>query len=197
MVNTNIVMAPSPRQPLSGHGVQRITGIMRLSRAKSKFKIATTNISTMNGKEEVVEVMKTRNLSVLRLCETRTKGNGERVLHGDYKLFFSGRDDGRHGIGAVLVPEIASERMVTISVCTRFRKFSLFQIHAPQSGRPVQEKDQFYNMLQNTIVVVKYKEYLIVCGDYNGHIGLDGRNVENMIRAFSASDRNVKRGKSD
>ena len=113
------------------------------------------------------------------------------------------KNNGRHGIGAALAPEIApyvevqhaSKRMVTISVWTRFRKFSLFQIYAPQSGRPVQEKEQFYNMLQNTIDVVKYREYLIVCGDYNGHIGLDGRNVENMIRAFSASDRNVKGGR--
>jgi len=41
----------------------------------------------MNGKEEdVVEALKARDFSVLGLCETRVKGNGERVLHGDYKL---------------------------------------------------------------------------------------------------------------
>ena len=68
------------------------------------------------------------------IIQTRIKGNGERVLHGDYKLFFSGRDDTRHGVGVVLAPEIApyveevqhvSERIVTISVWIRFRKFSL------------------------------------------------------------------------
>jgi len=48
------------------------------------------NISTMNGKEEdVVEVLKARDFSILGRCETRIKGNGERVLHGDYKLVFS------------------------------------------------------------------------------------------------------------
>jgi len=57
------------------------------SKAKPTFKIATINISTMNGKEEdVVEALKARDFSVLGLCETRVKGNGERVLHGDYKL---------------------------------------------------------------------------------------------------------------
>jgi len=69
------------------------------SRAKQTFKIATMNISTMNGKEEdVVEALKARDFSVLGLCETRVKGNGERVLHGDYKLIFSKRADGRHGV---------------------------------------------------------------------------------------------------
>ena len=50
----------------------------------------------------MVEVMREINLSVLGLCETRIKGNGETELHGDYKLIFSGRDDGRHGVGVVV-----------------------------------------------------------------------------------------------
>ena len=65
------------------------------------------NISTMNGKEEdVVEVLKARYFSVLGLCERRIKGNGERVLHGAYKLVFSRRADGRHGVAVVIATEI-------------------------------------------------------------------------------------------
>jgi len=53
----------------------------------------------MNGKEEdVVEVLKAIEFGVLGLCETIIKGNGERLLHGDYKLIFSKRADGRHGV---------------------------------------------------------------------------------------------------
>ena len=100
MVNSNTVIATSPRQPLSRQGVRRITGIMNASnRAMPKSKIAIINISTTNGKKkEVVEIMKARNLSVLGFCETRIKRNRDKVLHGNYKLIFSGRDDGRHGV---------------------------------------------------------------------------------------------------
>ena len=112
------------------------------SRAKPTFKIATINISNMNVKEEdVVEVLKARDFSILVLCERRIKGNGERVLHGDYKIVFSRRGDIRHGVGVVVAPEIAlyvvevqhvSERKVVISVWSRYRKFNLMQIYASQ-----------------------------------------------------------------
>ena len=62
-------------------------------------KIVIINIYNINGKKkEMVEIMKARNLSVLGFCETRIKGNRDIVLHGNYKLIFSGRDDGRHGV---------------------------------------------------------------------------------------------------
>ena len=62
-------------------------------------------------------------------------------MHGDYKLVFSRRADGRHGVGVVVAPEIApyvvevqhvSERKVAISVWSRYRKFNLMQIYASQ-----------------------------------------------------------------
>ena len=66
------------------------------------------NISTMNGKEEdVVEVLKARYFSILGRCETRIKGNREILLHGDYKIIFSRRDDSRHVGGVVIAPDIA------------------------------------------------------------------------------------------
>ena len=200
MVNTTI-MAPSTRQPC-GQGVRRISGTMNLSKGKSKSKIATINISTIRGKEEeIVEIMKSRKLTVLGLCETRMKGNGEKMLHEDYKLIFSGREDGRHGVGVVLAPEIApyveeiqqvSERIVCVSVKTKMVTFSLIQVYAPQSGRPAHEKDSFYQMLQDATDVIKYKEKLIVCGDFNGHIGCERNNIRNIVGAFSIGDRNAE-----
>jgi len=47
-------------------------------------------------------------------------------------------------------------------------------------------------MLQNTTNIVKYKENLIVFGDYNIHIGFDRRNLENVIGTFRVSDRKTK-----
>ena len=201
MANTSETTAPSTRQPLGGQGVLRISGaMMNKSRNTTKFKIAIINISTLRGKEEeVVEIMKSKSLAVLGLSETRIKGSGEKTLHGNYKLIYSGKEDGRHGVGVVLSPELApyvekldhvSERILSVSVKTKLVAFTLIQVYAPQRGRPVQEKDHFYQELQAATDAAKYKEKLIVCGDYNGHVGCDRNHVDSVVGAFSVGDRN-------
>ena len=201
MANTNETMAPSPRQPLNGQGVLRISGVMNSkSRKASKLKIAIINISTMRGKEEeLVDIMKNKNLSIVGLSKIRIKGSGEKILHENYKLIYSGQNDERHGVGVVLSPELApyvekadnvSERILSISIKTRSAAYSLIQVYAPQSGRPTQEKDKFYQDLQDTTDTVRYKEKLIVCGDFNGHVGCGRDNVETVVGAFGIGDRN-------
>ena len=169
MANTNETTAPSPRQPLNGQGVLSISGVMNSkSRKASKLKIAIINISTMRGKEEeLVDIMKQKNLIIVVLSEIRIKASGEKILHENYKLIYSGQNDGRHGVGVVLSPELApyvekadnvSERILSISIKTRLAAFSLIQVYAPQSGRPTQEKDKFYQDLQDTTDTVRYKK---------------------------------------
>ena len=53
------------------------------------------NVAKLRGKEEeMVELMKLRQLSVLGLSETRMKGCGDRIIHGGYRLIYSGEDMG-------------------------------------------------------------------------------------------------------
>lgn len=42
-------------------------------------------------------------------------------------------------------------------------EFSLIQVYTPQSGRLTQEKDCFYQNLQDTVDTLKCKDKLIVC----------------------------------
>ena len=113
-----VEMAPSPQQLLNEQGVLRITGFRRYktgnnfnSQKKLKvsyLRIATINIATARGKEEeMIEVMKSRRLDVLGLAETRLKGNGDQIIHGNCKMIYSGNDDGRHGVGIILSPKLA------------------------------------------------------------------------------------------
>ena len=201
MANTTEATVPSTRQPLNGQGVLRISGAVNYeSRRANKLKIAIINIATMRGKEEeLVDIMERSGLGAVGLSETRIKGNGEKILHGNYKLFYSGKDDGRHGVGVVLKPELApyvekvdriSERIISISVKTKKFTFNLIQVYAPQRGRPEQEKEHFYEDLQNATDTARYKEKLIVAGDFNGHIGCQRNQVESVIGAFSVGDRN-------
>ena len=206
MANTTETTAPSPRQPLNGQGVLRISGVMNSeSRKTKKSKIAIINISTIRGKEEeVVDIMKSRGLSIIGLSETRLRGSGEKILHENYKLIYSGKEDGRHGVGIILAPELApyvekvdciSERIISLSIKTKTVAFSVIQVYAPQRGRPSQEKDQFYQDLQDATDTARYKEKLIVCGDFNGHIGCERNHVETVVGAFGLGDRNEEGGR--
>ena len=66
-------------------------------------------------------------------------------------------------------------------------------MYAPQRGRPSQEKDQFYQDLQDATDTARYKEKIIVCGDFNGHTGCKRNHVETVVGAFGLGDRNEGR----
>ena len=64
-----------------------------------------------------------------------------------------------------------TERIFSISINTKLLIFTLIQVYATQIGKPSLEKDQFCQDLQDITDTAGYKEKLIVCRDYNGHIG--------------------------
>ena len=59
----------------------------------------------MRGKEEeIVDIMKENDLSIVGLSGTRMRGTGEKLLHENYKLIYSGKEDRMHGVGISLAP---------------------------------------------------------------------------------------------
>ena len=48
-------------------------------------------------------------------------------------------------------------------------KVIVVTVYAPQQGRPEEEKEQFYQKLQQEIDSVRTDEEVIVMGDLNGH----------------------------
>ena len=98
----------------------------------------------------------------------------------------------------MLSPELAdrvdstnfkSERVLNITLKLKSRNISIIQIYAPQQGRPNNEKEAFYDELQSVVDVSKYRENLIIIGDWNGHVGTDRLGVENIIGSFGVGER--------
>ena len=92
----------------------------------------------------MVEVMKERKIVIIGLCETRHRGSGDMKVHNDYRLFYGGSDDGRHGVGFLVVPEVAryidtvvrvDNSIISISLRLEEEGISVVQIYAPQQGR--------------------------------------------------------------
>ena len=60
----------------------------KLSKGRSLFiRVGTLNIGTMTGRgRELADLMKQRNVDILRLQETKWKGNKARNIEGGCKL---------------------------------------------------------------------------------------------------------------
>ena len=98
-------MALSPKQPLNRQRVGRIPGFMLTTEnvpgnvPEPNIRIGAINVATLRDKEEeVVEMMKARRLDILGMAETRLRRNGDRTIHEDYRLIFSGKEEGKQGV---------------------------------------------------------------------------------------------------
>ena len=171
-----------------------------ISKNKEQMRIATLNISTLRDKEEeMIEIMRERKLDILGLCETRLVGSGQKTLHENYKMIYKGREDGHYGVAFIISPalservdsvDLRSERIIAITMKLQNMNIGLVQLYAPQTGRPMEEKEQFYNTLQDVIENNKYRQNIIMMGDWNGHVGVNREGYEGVLGAYGIGDRN-------
>ena len=160
----------------------------------------TINIGTLKDKAEIVHSMTQRNLHILGLAETRFRGSGQRRLHDDYELFYSGDNlNTRHGVAIILHPEInrlvekviyINNRIIAITLNFKSYKISFIQAYAPQQGRPQEEKEIFFEQLQDTFDSLPTDSEIIIIGDLNGHVG--NTKVENVIGDFGVGEKNAE-----
>ena len=133
------------------------------------------------------------------LCETRMKGNGRSIVHDDFVLLHSGTDTTRHGVAFLVTLEIGdkisdvqyvNERMIGMSVKVGNSYIDLVQVYAPQQGRPLDEKEAFYEELQDLADKMPHRQNLMIIGDLNGHVGNDRQGCETVIGGFGIGGRN-------
>jgi exonuclease III len=154
----------------------------------------------MHGKtEEIVEMMKRRNLDILGVSETREKISRKETLHGNYTFIGSGMISGKYGVGIIVRDGLAqciskydqvNGRILRITLKTKTQKLTIIQVYAPQQGRPKEEKEAFYNALQDVRDKCGTDENVIIMGDLNGHVGIAREGYESCLGHFGIGDRN-------
>lgn len=98
---------------------------------------------------------------MLGTCETKLKKNGQKKLHNDYMLHYSGNEGTmRHGLAIIFDPiyenyiediEYINERIIATTLKIKGQRRNYIQTYAPQHRRPFQEKFTFYEQLQTTL----------------------------------------------
>ena len=57
---------------------------------------------------------------------------------------------------------------------------NIFSVYAPQTGLSTEEKDSFYSSLLTNVSAVPSTEYLMLRGDFNGHVGRDTEGFDRI-----------------
>ena len=163
--------------------------------------IATINIGTLNDKEEeVVQLIQDKKIKLIGLAETRTKGKGRKTLHNNYEIVYSGEQNStRNGVAIVMEPSFAkhiekidyvSGRIVAVTLNINGHRTSFIQAYAPQQGRSIQEKLDFYEDLERTFDRTPADSDKIIMGDLNGHVG--NTEIEDVVGHFGIGEKNME-----
>ena len=116
---------------------------------------------TGRGKEPA-DMMKRRNVDILRLQETKWKGSKARNIGGRCKLFCTGADERKYGIGIVVREDLAESVLEVKKVSDRLMamkleiKGSILNIHVvsaydPQVNNSMEKKNDFWEDLDGLI----------------------------------------------
>ena len=116
-----------------------------------------------------------------------------------FKLFWIGNQAGTGGIGIFLaerwidkVYDITrlSDRAMILKLCLNKSIITMLCVYAPQVGLNLSFKDEFYDNLHSAMLQINIQETLLVCGDFNSHVGNAPDGFEGVYEACSYGEKN-------
>ena len=169
---------------------------------KNSVNIGTWNVQTLRDTGKfllLLEELKSLNMNITGLCEIRWSGEGK-YTSGDHTIVYKGNNIGAFGVAIVLDKKYGgaissfntiSDRIVTVKLKTKPVNLNIIQVYAPQSGRPDEEVESFYNDLQSARDKIPKREICIVMGDLNAKVG-EGEDPECGIGPYGHDRRNAR-----
>jgi exonuclease III len=138
------------------------------------------------------------NIDIAALSETRVLGEtsfAENYEGGGYTFFLMGKPEGEkcyHGVGFAirsrLLPSLQNkhptginERLMTMSLPLDSCTLTIISAYAPTLARPLEEKECFYDTLNETIKAVPSSHKLLLMGDFNARVGVDYMSWANVL----------------
>ena len=134
-------------------------------KSEQRIKLGTIKLATLKRKEEeLIEVMKMRDLCILALVGTGLNGKGDRTIYENYRLMYSGGEGSRYGVGCPVSDNLASYVQKINCVSERLigkdmklgTGVSLLQVYAPQQGSKEEQ------LLKKKSFTDSYKKLLIM-----------------------------------
>ena len=131
--------------------------------------------------QEIRNEMTAYKIDITALQEIRWQGQG-RTDKPDYTLLYSGSEEktGQPGTGfmmntamkeCLLEFEPQSNRICKIRLKGKFRNVTVISAHAPMNEKDEQEKESFYENLEDVYNRIPRYDTVIINGDFNAKIG--------------------------
>ena len=165
------------------------------------LRIGTSNVGSMTGRgREVAAMMEKRQLDILCVQETKWKGSKAKDLGGGYKLYYHGCERNKNGIGIILsasltedVEEVKriSDRIMQMKIDYKGCMLNIISAYAPQTGCDEEEKDRFWEEMDNTMVSIPIEERVVIGADLNGHVGEGNTGCEDVMGIHGFGNRNA------
>ena len=83
-------------------------------------------------------------------------------------------------IDSVVEVRQMSEHVMVLRLAIGKSVLNIVSVYAPQVGRAIEEKGEFYILLEKVLKDVGENEKLIVCGDMNGYVGAGADGFEGV-----------------
>ncbi|XP_068203673.1 craniofacial development protein 2-like [Palaemon carinicauda] len=151
--------------------------------SEKRMRMATLNVGTMTGKgRELVDLMERRKIGALCVQESRWKGNNARELGEGCKLYYSGVNmGGRNGVGIILSKELKenligvnrkNDRIMSSKLGLGATIVNVVCAYAQQTGCTEEEKDTFWEEMDEELGIIPARGRVIRGGDLNSHLEL-------------------------
>ena len=164
------------------------------------MRVGTLNIGTMTRRgRELADMMEQRNVDILCLQETKWKGIKARNIGGGCKLFYNEADGRKNGIWIVVREELAesvlevkrvSDRLMAMKLEVKGSILNIVSMYAPQVNNSMEEKNDFWEDLNELIESISKKERTVLSADLNGHVGKGNIGDEEIMGRYGAGTRN-------
>ena len=106
-----------------------------------------------------------------------------------FEFLWSGGCKAKNGVG-VIVPnwligklvgvERFNDRVMKVNIVTGDVVWEVVSCYCPQAGRSVNEKEEFYELMDKVVT----SEKVLVGGDFNGHVGSDMSGLREVHGGF-------------
>ena len=188
---------------------------MRNHKKRPTLKLGTWNVRTMmtghsDNLQEIEDSRKTAvinnelrrlNVDIASLQETRLADSGT-IKEKDYTFFWQGkREEERreYGVGFAVKNQLLGmtepgsngcERLLTLRLNTTEGPVNLISAYAPTLTSSAEDKNLFYEKLDNLVCSIPSNEQLILLGDFNARVGADNESWSSCIGKFGTGKMN-------